>query len=197
MTDDRPIIERITMIVGQMSVLGMTAFLFAFFGAIATGLVSTALYVVGGVVIMAGIYKIITDPYPSKLFETGTQRDTHEYEGVTITAVVEIECSGRKKRQKYRTVETTATTDDGTVIAHESDTELVGEKPLEYGFLGGDFDHARSTSAHVAAVADSLKDDIDNYLVSGTRDAEIQAGLEAGFDDGSHIGLEQSEGEHA
>jgi hypothetical protein len=118
---------------------------------------------------------------PLERFEIGEIHDNATYRGISLDTAIEIgpypeDATNPAKRRTVRII----ARDGEKQIADEATTEDVGSLDRR---IGEDYEHARSNSAHVASVADDLKDDIDEYLATGVADAEIRAGLEAGFDD--------------
>lgn len=154
----------------------LAAGVFVFGGIIASGILSISLFVVGLVMFLYGSYLVLSPP--TYRFEIGTYRAGHQYNGVTITAEVEIHYDD--EGVKRRMVECAALAEDGTTIIRESDNEPVGTKP-DAGLDGGDFDGVQSTTDHVLVIATSVHEYVDEWLGAGGNDMEIKTSLETEF----------------
>lgn len=165
---------------GQMFVVIGVALVFAFGGTLTTGFLSTALLAIGLIIFFLGSHRVLITAHPLERFEVGTFRAGHKYNGVTITADVEIQYE-EDGRAKTRTVECAAVAENGTTIFHERDTEPVGEKPDMFGLVGGDFDGVRSTTDHILAVSAPVHEYVDEWLGAGGNDPMIKSTLETEF----------------
>ena len=168
----------------NLAAVCITGGIFVFGGLLTSGLVSTGLFIFAVVVVLYGGYLVLKPP--THRFEVGTFPASHQYNGVTITAEVEIQYDD--EGVKRRTVECAAVAEDGTTIVRECDTEPVGTKPdtLLRGpnvrLDGGDFDGVQSTSDHILAVSAPIHEYVDEWHAAEGNDLAVKAALETEFD---------------